>query len=85
MDARVKVEVLQKHTEYVGNLVTQLTGTLTQLAHVLNTPQSPPNAQTAGLSAEGAKLASTLRAEADFLWQRLSLFVEESKTGSESP
>ena len=82
---KVYVEVLQKHTEYVGHLVTQLTGTLTQLAHVLSAPQSPPDAQTAGLSEECAKLASLLRAEADFLWQRLSLFVEARKTGSESP
>jgi hypothetical protein len=85
MDGAVQVEVLRKHSEYVGNLVTQLTSTLTQLAHVFSAPQSPTDAETAGLSEECVKLASLLRAEADFLWQRLSLFVEARKTGSESP
>ena len=85
MDGKVQVEVLRKHSEHVGKLVTQLTGKLTHLAHVLSAPQSPPDAETAGLCAECAELESTLRVETDLLWRRLHLFLEDTKPGTDSP
>jgi len=84
MDGTVQVEVLRRHSEYVGKLVTQLTGTLTHLAHVLSAP-SPTAAETAGLLVECAALESTLRVETDFLWRRLHFFVEDTKPGSNFP
>jgi hypothetical protein len=85
MNVKVQVEVLQKHGEHVGKLVTQLTDKLTHLAHVLNAPPSPPVAQTASLSAECAELARTLSAETDFLWRRLQQFLADTKPGTDSP
>jgi hypothetical protein len=85
MEGKVYIEVLQRHTEYVGTLVTQLTGKLTHLAHVLSAPQRPPDAETAGLSTECAELVSTLRAETDFLWRRFHFFIENTKPGPDSP
>jgi len=85
MDVQVQVEVLRRHSEYVGNLVTQLTGKLTQLAHVLSAPQHPPAAQTAGLCAECDQLASALDAETDFLRRRVHFFVEDIQPSPDSP
>ena len=85
MDVQVHVEVLRKHSQYVGELVSQLTGKLTHLAHVRSAPQRPPAAETAGLFAECAELASTLGAETDFLRRRLHFFVEDTQPSSDSP
>ena len=85
MDVKDHVEVLRKHGEYVGTLVTQLTDKLTQLAQGLSAPQRPPAAQTAGLCAECDQLASALGAETDFLRRRVHFFVEDIATGYDSP
>ena len=85
MERTVQVEVLRKHSHYVGTLVTQLTDKLTQLAHVLSAPQRPGDAETASLLAECGELASTLGAETDFLRRRLSFFVEDTEPGTHSP
>ena len=85
MERKVQVEVLRKHSEHVGNLVTTLTGKLTHLAHVLSTPQGPMDAETAGLFRECAELARTLSAETDFLWRRLHFFVKDTQPSTDSP
>ena len=85
MDRKVQVEVLRKHSEHVGNLVTTLTGKLTHLAHVLSTPQGPPATDPASLYAECAELARTLSAETDFLWRRLHFFVKDTQPSTDSP
>ena len=85
MDVQVQVEVLRKHGEHVGKLVTQLTDKLTHLAHVLSVPPSPAAAEIARLGAECAALARTLSAETDFLWQRVHFFVADTQSGTDSP
>ena len=83
MDVKDHVEVLRRHGEYVGTLVTQLTDKLTQLAQGLSAPQRPPGTETANLSVECAELARTLSAEIDFLWRRLHFFVEDTQPKSD--
>ncbi|HKA53993.1 MAG TPA: hypothetical protein VKJ47_10065 [Candidatus Binatia bacterium] len=85
MDGTVQVEVLRRHSEYVGTLVSQLTGTLTHLTQVFSAPPGLMAAETAGLLAQCAELESTLRAETDFLWRRLHFFVEDTKPGPHCP
>ena len=83
MDRTVQVEVLRRHSHYVGTLVSQLTDTLTQLAQVLSAP-GPPAAETAGLLAQCAALESRLRVETDLLVQRLHFFVEDTQPGPDA-
>jgi hypothetical protein len=85
MDVTVQVEVLRKHSTHVEKLVTQLTDTLTHLAHVLSAPQRPTDVEAAGLFKECAELESTLRAETGLLWRRLRLFLANTKPGPDSP
>jgi hypothetical protein len=85
MDVKDHVEVLRRHGEYVGTLVTQLTDKLTQLAQGLSTAPGPPAAETANLSVECAELARTLSAETDFLWRRLHFFVEDTQPSPDAP
>ena len=85
MDVKDQVEVLRKHSEHVGHLVTQLTGTLTQLAYILGAPPRPADTEPAGLLAECAELESMLRTETGLLWRRLHLFLEDTQTGHDSP
>ena len=83
MDRAVQVEVLRRHSHYVGTLVSQLTDTLTQLAQVLSAP-GPPAAETAGLLAQCAALESRLRVETDLLVQRLHFFVEDTQSSPDA-
>jgi hypothetical protein len=85
MDGTVQVEVLQRHSHYIGTLVTQLTGKLTQLAQGLSAVQGPPAAESAKLSEECAALARTLSAESDFLWRRLHFFVADTQPRPDAP
>src|ERR1700704_2751541 len=83
MDVKDHVEILRRHSQYVGTLVTQLAGSLTHLAHVFSAPRPSTAAQTAGLFAECAELASTLGAETDFLLRRLHFFIEDTQSGTD--
>src|SRR5690349_16057678 len=82
MNAQFDVAILRTHSEYVSQLVTELTTTLRALEQSLNA-QSPYSAIPASGQAERlAELQRLLTTEADALCRRLQGFLEQTSQRS---
>jgi len=84
MERKFEIEVLQKHGEYVREIVAQINDTLTQLKPSAGEEQSTPTAETTELLAAVAELLVRLAGEVGTFDRRLLEFLKDLKTGLSS-
>lgn len=84
MERKFEIEVLQKHGEYVREIVAQINDTLTQLKPSVGEEPSTPTAETAELLTAVAELLVRLAGEVGTFDRRLLEFLKDLKTGLSS-
>ena len=80
MDVKLHVSILRRHSEYLTQLFTEVTTTLSTLEQTLSEREAPAAADTVGRLAEVAGLERRLCTEAEMFCQRLHVFLAVTKT-----
>ena len=79
MDRKVEIEVLQKHGDYVREIVAHINDTLAQLAPSSAEEPNAPDAATAELLDQVAELLIRLAGEVGTFDRRLLVFLKDFK------
>ena len=85
MDVKLHVTILRLHSEYLARLFTEVSTQLSALEQTLSEGTAITSAETGGLLEEVASLQSCLCTESEMFCHRLHVFLEESKTGHDTP